>query len=809
MVEVHIEKGMKHGQRIPFRGMADENSPGVEPGDLIIVLKQKEDDSGFTRKGNDLFIRRTVTLLEALTGYTTVLTHLDDRKLIIRSKPGDIIRPIDMTSEKHFLKAIKGEGMPTHKNPFVCGNLFLILDIAFPENLSEEAMARLREVLPAPKDSPRITKKMEKEYEHHELTDMDPSVSARMGAETSGGEAYDEDEEGPRGPSVACAQQLVVYDIQFDTRAARRAGGSVDGETMKPGGTEEGVGKSKEGGPDLVYESPSVQGVLKDSEKKFYMGLGMECCGIASYTVMWAETINPGATAMLLFLLCTQLAFSVKSQSLLEYAAMVKNVTRMYAQKLPEGSSTTYGKAWRLFIETDGMKRRIDLEPRGSLPRGDAAAGRVSFDQLVRLGALEFDVDAKGAVVHDKDTLDGLAPSIFTRRGEQRYTASDSELVITQEEVETTRTIDASFVPNVRLSELTTKQLEEALAKRPGALGGQNIKAVPSRILLNKASDTLFYGGAFILGGAVLLGLFGGSTEEYLKRAEDEHNRMMSGRMMTPFPQQPQQYYGGYGAPPPPSPQQQQYYGGRAVLKRLFLAVVILVMALRVSKATRSRWSTSRQMAKPIVRYYLTLYNTVQALGWAYILYATLGSPLFTVSPKVLTAMYLFQGLAVLEVLNAAAGMVRSNLLTTVVQVFFRDQVLYLLYRCHSAGIESHGLLPMALAWSLAETIRYPYLALHMSRRAPPALTWLRYSSFLVLYPLGVYGEMRVIYDVSPVVERDHILSVAMPNAFNFSFNYAAFLKFLLFSYPLGLLLQYKHMLRQRARHLGTPARRH
>ncbi|KAF4726287.1 hypothetical protein FOZ62_025460 [Perkinsus olseni] len=577
---------------------------------------------------------------------------------------------------------------------------------------------------------------------------------------------------------------------------------------MKPGGTEEVVGKaSKEGGPDLVYEGPSVQGVLKDSEKKFYMGLGMECCGIASYTVMWAETINPGATAMLLFLLCTQLAFSVKSQSLLEYAAMVKNVTRMYAQKLPEGSSTTYGKAWRLFIETDGMKRRLDLEPRGSLPRGDAAAGRVSFDQLVRLGALEFDVDAKGAVVHDKDTLDGLAPSIFTRRGEQRYTASDSELVITQEEVETTRTIDASFVPNVRLSELTTKQLEEALAKRPGALGGQNIKAVPSRILLNKASDTLFYGGAFILGGAVLLGLFGGSTDEYLKRAEDEHNRMMSGRMMTPFPQQPQQYYGGYGAPPP-SPQQQQYYGG-ALLKRLFLAVVILVMALRVSKATQSRWSTSRQMAKPIVRYYLTLYNTVQGLGWAYILHATLGSPLFTVSPKVLTAMYLFQGLAVLEVLNAAAGIVRSNFLTTIVQVFFRDQVLYLLYRCHSAGIESHGLLPMALAWSLAETIRYPYLALHMSRRAPPALTWLRYSSFLVLYPLGVYGEMRVIYDVLPVVERDHILSVAMPNAFNFSFNYAAFLKFLLFLYPLGLLLQYKHMLRQRARHLGTPAKRH
>ncbi|EER06735.1 conserved hypothetical protein [Perkinsus marinus ATCC 50983] len=113
-----------------------------------------------------------------------------------------------MASEKHFLKSVKGEGMPTHKNPFVYGNLFLILDIVFPESLSEEAMEKLKEVLPAPKDSPRITKKMEEEYEHHELVDMDPSVSARMGAESGGGEAYDEDdEEGHRGPSVACAQQ--------------------------------------------------------------------------------------------------------------------------------------------------------------------------------------------------------------------------------------------------------------------------------------------------------------------------------------------------------------------------------------------------------------------------------------------------------------------------------------------------------------------------------------------------------------------------------------------------------------------------
>ncbi|KAF4723908.1 DnaJ (Hsp40), sub A, member 4 [Perkinsus olseni] len=211
IIEIHIEKGMKSGQRIPFRGMADESSPDVEPGDLIIILKQKEnEDTPFTRKGNDLFLRKPVNLVEALTGYTTVVTHLDGRKLIVRSKPGDVIKPIDLTSQKHYLKCVKGEGMPTHQNPFLCGNLFLILDIVFPESLTPDACEILREILPAPTEAPIITDEMEETYEHHELVDMDPkeSAAATAGYDKSS-EAYEEDDEGsmPGAQRVQCAQQ--------------------------------------------------------------------------------------------------------------------------------------------------------------------------------------------------------------------------------------------------------------------------------------------------------------------------------------------------------------------------------------------------------------------------------------------------------------------------------------------------------------------------------------------------------------------------------------------------------------------------
>ena len=45
--EVHIDKGMKDGQKITFHGEGDQE-PGLEPGDIIIVLDQK-DHAVFTR----------------------------------------------------------------------------------------------------------------------------------------------------------------------------------------------------------------------------------------------------------------------------------------------------------------------------------------------------------------------------------------------------------------------------------------------------------------------------------------------------------------------------------------------------------------------------------------------------------------------------------------------------------------------------------------------------------------------------------------------------------------------------------------
>ena len=66
--------------------------PEVEPGDVIIILQQKEHEL-FTREGNDLFCSYNLSLTEALCGFQFTLKHLDGRDLLIKSPPGVVINP--------------------------------------------------------------------------------------------------------------------------------------------------------------------------------------------------------------------------------------------------------------------------------------------------------------------------------------------------------------------------------------------------------------------------------------------------------------------------------------------------------------------------------------------------------------------------------------------------------------------------------------------------------------------------------------------------------------------------------------------
>jgi len=202
-LEVHVERGMKHGERITFNGEADE-APDTIPGDVVVVLQSKEHDV-FRREGSHLFIKKNISLAEALCGFEFRITHLDDRVLVCKSEPGSVTKPGDF-------KCVHNEGMPQAKNPFVRGNLYVEFLVEFPKSnqIPDNTLKLLKKVLPPLEHKdPNDDKPLPEEHEDVVLTDVDMATEKHRMQEQASREAYDEDEDhdGPRmGGGPTCRQ---------------------------------------------------------------------------------------------------------------------------------------------------------------------------------------------------------------------------------------------------------------------------------------------------------------------------------------------------------------------------------------------------------------------------------------------------------------------------------------------------------------------------------------------------------------------------------------------------------------------------
>jgi len=194
VLEVNIEKGMKNGQKIKFSGEADE-TPGSIPGDVVIVLQEKEHDV-FKRKGADLVISLNLQLSEALCGFVKTITHLDGRLLKIESPPGTVM-------PHESVRVIQGEGMPYHGNPFTKGRLFIQFKVIFPKTLPVRAITALDAVLPKP-----APPSLSGEEEECNMTEVDLSQFGQADGRSTRDATADDDDEGGGGGAqrVQCGQ---------------------------------------------------------------------------------------------------------------------------------------------------------------------------------------------------------------------------------------------------------------------------------------------------------------------------------------------------------------------------------------------------------------------------------------------------------------------------------------------------------------------------------------------------------------------------------------------------------------------------
>jgi len=200
ILEVHVDKGMKHNQKVVFSGESDQ-APGVEPGDIVIVLQQKEHER-FKRQDKDLVMEHSIPLIEALAGTKFVVQHLDGRTLVITTNPGDILKPGDVRS-------IDGEGMPQYKRPFEKGNLLVKFDIVFPEpnKFTPQQMQLLERILPSRNTVPPVNGEFEEVTLGAVLAEPQNKKAYRGEVYDADGD-HDHDEEGGGGnPGVQCRQQ--------------------------------------------------------------------------------------------------------------------------------------------------------------------------------------------------------------------------------------------------------------------------------------------------------------------------------------------------------------------------------------------------------------------------------------------------------------------------------------------------------------------------------------------------------------------------------------------------------------------------
>lgn len=214
-------------------------------------------------------------------------------------------------------------------------------------------------------------------------------------------------------------------------------------------------------------------------------------------------------------------------------------------------------------------------------------------------------------------------------------------------------------------------------------------------------------------------------------------------------------------------------------------------------------------MAAKLHNVYLFLYNSLQAIGWAISLWRILIS--FS-STKSVNGAYasagelicFLQSVAFLEVFHGAIGIVPSGVLLPLMQWGGRTHFLLALVWSINEVQELPAVFITFFAWSLSEVIRYSHYALNCIISTPPYwVTFLRYTVFIVLYPIGVApGEMWLMYQALPFIKERNLYRDFLP------FSYYNFVVVLLLLYPVLWLKLYMHLFKQRRSKLGKLQKR-
>jgi len=134
-IYIPIPRGVDNNEIIILREKGNvlaENNKG----DIKVFIKI-QNDTEFVRNGLDLIMNKTISLKDALCGFTFDMPYLDGRIFKLNNNVGTIIT-------HNYNKVIPGMGMKREEH---VGNLLLNFNVTFPEQLTLEQIEALQKIL--------------------------------------------------------------------------------------------------------------------------------------------------------------------------------------------------------------------------------------------------------------------------------------------------------------------------------------------------------------------------------------------------------------------------------------------------------------------------------------------------------------------------------------------------------------------------------------------------------------------------------------------------------------------------------------
>lgn len=241
-------------------------------------------------------------------------------------------------------------------------------------------------------------------------------------------------------------------------------------------------------------------------------------------------------------------------------------------------------------------------------------------------------------------------------------------------------------------------------------------------------------------------------------------------------------------------------------------------MEIREKEEKKNRLRASRHKEEGFVSLktgFLFVYNLVQFLGFSWIfvnmtvrLFIFGQDSLYDTFHTISDVMFFCQILAAVEVLNAAFGIVRTGVIPTLIQVVGRNFILFIIF----GSLEKMHHRPVVFfvfyLWSAIEIFRYPFYMLGCFNTEWKTLTWLRYTIWIPLYPLGVLAEAVAVIQSIPIFDETKLLSIPLPKAIGTSISFSYFLHVYLVMMFCGLFINFRHLYKQRIRRFRTKKRK-